>query len=499
MTLIFKGNDFKYELEAVCKLFFPVKTFNFFFADIETVPDLNGEDYCYIARQKRRANTLLSVYAKIGGKRYALTEIVDNGINDYDDTCEFILGKIMYRVLSHITGITPKWGILTGVRPVKLVNKLMKTGMTRDEIQNLLKTKYLMSEEKINIAYATAKNQEDIMSGVDERSFSLYVSIPFCPTRCAYCSFVSQTVSSFKKLMPEYVKKLCQEIRYTASLVKDKGFTLDTVYFGGGTPTSIEAKDLDTIMKTIAECFDLSHLREYTVEAGRPDTITADKLKAIKQNGGTRVSINPQTMHDSVLEAIGRKHTVSEFLDSYSLAKSIGFDCVNVDLIAGLPTDTVNDFKETVESIIALQPENITIHALSIKRAADLMQDQRDVSSQVASDMIDYATTRLTEEGYLPYYLYRQKNQLGNQENIGWTKKGKASVYNITIMEEVQTIIAVGAGGSTKLVDLKNRELERFFNPKYPLEYLKHFEDMVIPRKEKAIALLGEMFNDKKE
>ncbi len=498
MTLIFQGNDFKYELEAVCKLFFPVKSFNFIFADTEPAPAKPEGDYCFITRIIGKSNTLLTVYASVNGITHSESEKLSNETIDFEDDCEFRLGRIMYRCLCKVTGITPKWGILTGVRPVKLVNKLIKAGYTENEIYHRMKTEYLVSDEKISVAYNTAKNQEEIMSAVGEKSFSLYVSIPFCPTRCAYCSFVSQTVASFKKLMPEYVKKLCEEIRYTASLVKDKGFTLDTVYFGGGTPTSIEACDLDKIMKTIAECFDLSHLREYTVEAGRPDTITAEKLRVIKENGGTRVSINPQTMSDSVLEAIGRKHTVAEFLDSFALARNTDFDCVNVDLIAGLPTDTIDSFKNTIESIIALQPENITIHALSIKRAADLMQDQRDVSSALASDMIDYATARLTETGYLPYYLYRQKNQLGNQENIGWTKPNKASVYNITIMEEVQTIIAVGAGGSTKLVDLKNHELERFFNPKYPLEYLKHFDDMVIPRKEKAIALLGEMFNEEK-
>ncbi len=496
MTLIFKGNDFKYELEAVCKLFFPIKSFSFIFADTEELPKSIEGDHCHIIREKGSNTTILSVLAVINGSEYLEEETLSNIGDNYEDDCEFRLGRIMYRCLCRATGITPKWGILTGVRPVKLVNKLIKSGRDEEDIRTRLKTEYLLSDEKINLAFNTAKNQEEIMSAVGENSFSLYVSIPFCPTRCAYCSFVSQTVSSFKKLMPEYVKKLCEEIRYTADLVKDKNLTLDTVYFGGGTPTSIEARDLELIMKTVAECFDLSNLREYTVEAGRPDTITEEKLRVIKQNGGTRVSINPQTMHDSVLEAIGRKHTVAEFLSSYNLAKKVGFDCINVDLIAGLPTDTLDGFKLTVESIIALQPDNVTIHALSIKRAADLMQDQRDVSSFLASHMIDYATERLTEEDFLPYYLYRQKNQLGNQENIGWTKKGKASVYNITIMEEVQTIIAVGAGGSTKLVDLKHHELERFFNPKYPLEYIKHFDDMVLPRKENAVKLLGEMFND---
>lgn len=495
MTLIFKGNDCKYETEAVCKLFFPVESFDFIFDGDDDSCVLG--DRCVISREKGEKTTALSVTSFIGDKKSFVSETVENDVDDYDNDCEFRLGRLLYRSLCEVTDVKPKWGILTGVRPVKLVNKLIKSGLSDEMINKKLKEEYLISDEKISIGLSTAKNQEEIMSRVTNRSFSLYVSIPFCPTRCAYCSFVSQTVSSFKKLMPEYVKKLCEEIKYTASLIKGKGFTLDTVYFGGGTPTSIEACDLKMIMLTIAESFDLSDIREYTVEAGRPDTITYEKLAAIKEMGASRVSINPQTMHDSVLKAIGRNHTVSEFLESYELASKIGFDCKNIDLIAGLPTDTLEGFKETVESVIALQAENVTIHALSIKRAADLMQQKRDeINSKTAEAMIDYATTRLSEEGYLPYYLYRQKNQVGNQENIGWTKKGKASVYNITIMEEVQTIIAVGAGGSTKIVDLENHRLERFFNPKYPLEYLKHFDDTVIPRKEAAARLLEEYFNE---
>lgn len=296
--------------------------------------------------------------------------------------------------------------------------------------------------------------------------------------------------------MPDYVAKLCEEIKYTASLVKQYDLTLDTVYFGGGTPTSIEAEDLDIICRTIAENFDTTHLREYCIEAGRPDTITEEKLRVIKAHGCDRISINPQTMHDHVLETIGRKHTVKQFIDSYALAREVGFNAVNVDLIAGLPADSLEGFKQTVESVIALQPENITIHALSIKRAADLMQNSDSVDASCAEDMITYATNRLLESGYEPYYLYRQKNQLGNQENIGWTKPGYAGIYNINIMEEVQTIIAVGAGGSTKLVDLDGGELERFFNPKYPLDYLRLY-DTVTKRKEEAAALLNKMLNEK--
>lgn len=487
MTLIFSGNSFKYELEAVCKLFFPVEGFNFIFLDDASQNGQKPEgDYAFVCRIEGVKNAMLSVFASVNGRGAIEKGRVPMDENDYENDCEFRLGRLLFKCLSKLTGKYPEWGILTGVRPVKLINKLRNSGLSYDEIKLRLETEYLMTDEKINIGYKTALNQDKIISKIPKRSFSLYISIPFCPTRCAYCSFVSQTVSSFKKLMPEYVDKLCEEIRYTANLVKNSGFTLDTVYFGGGTPTSLEADDLERIMKTVAECFDTSHLREYTVEAGRPDTVTLEKLNVIKNNGGNRISVNPQTIHNTVLKEIGRAHTAEQFFESYKLAKAIGYRAVNVDLIADLPTDTYDGFKETVESIIALQPENITVHALSIKRASDLMQTRQASDDELAESMIKYATERLFESGYEPYYLYRQKNQLGNQENIGWTKPGLGGIYNVNIMEEVQTIIAVGAGGTTKIID---GGFERFFNPKYPLEYIKHF-DTVLERKYSAVKLL---------
>lgn len=487
MTLIFSGNDFKYELEAVCKLFLPVESFSFIFLDRN--PDANQKpegDYCFITRIKGVKSSMLSVFASYSGKGAIEKERLDNGVSEYERKCEFILGRLLFKSLSKLTGKYPEWGILTGVRPIKLINKLRANGYDYQQLNDYLKTEYLMTDEKIDIGYKTALNQDAIVSKMPKKSFSLYVSIPFCPTRCAYCSFVSQTVSAFKKLIPEYVEKLCREIEYTSELVKGTGFVLDTVYFGGGTPTSLEAKDLDRIMKTVTACFDTSNLREYTVEAGRPDTVTIDKLKCIKNNGGDRVSVNPQTIHDSVLEAIGRKHTAEQFYNSYLLAKDIGFKAINVDLIAGLPTDTYEGFIESLDKMIELDPENITIHALSIKRASDLMQDRQVTDDLATERMIKYANSRLFESGYEPYYLYRQKNQLGNQENIGWTKRGLGGIYNINIMEEVQTIIAVGAGATTKIID---GGFERFYNPKYPLEYIKNFET-VLKRKEEAARLL---------
>lgn len=489
MTLIFSGNNFKYELEAVCKLFFPVESFNFVFSDDSAQSNFKPDgDYCFICRIKGLKSTMLSVFTSVNGRGVSEYERIVNDSESYEDDCEFALGRLLYKSLSKNTGIVPEWGVLTGVRPVKLINKLRGEGLSFDEISEHLKSKYLVTDQKIRIGYETAVNQDSVINEMPSNSYSLYVSIPFCPTRCSYCSFISQTVSSFKKLMPEYVDKLCEEIRYTADLLRSKGIILDSVYFGGGTPTSLEVSDLDRIMKVVSESFDMSRIREYTVEAGRPDTITKEKLDVIKKNGGTRVSINPQTIHQSVLDAIGRRHTVEQFYSSFEIAKEADFREINVDLIAGLPTDTLDGFKESVESVIGLQPENITVHALSIKRASDLMKSYDFTKEVVAEDMIRYATSRLLESGYSPYYLYRQKNQVGNQENIGWTKPGGAGIYNINIMEEVQTIIAVGAGATTKIV---GKEMERFYNPKYPLDYIKSFET-VLNRKASAAALISD-------
>lgn len=487
MTLIFSGNSFKYELEAVCKLFFPVESFNFIFLDDNEndAPRPEG-DYCFICRIKGVKTTMLSVFSSVGGRGVSQYERIDNGSEEYETDCEFALGRLLYKSLSKNTGILPEWGVLTGVRPVKLINKLRSQGLDYGEIERRLKNKYLVTDEKIKIGYETALNQDEIIGNMPKNSYSLYVSIPFCPTRCIYCSFISQTVKSFKKLMPEYVDKLCREIEYTAKLLECKGLALDTVYFGGGTPTSLDADDLDRIMEKISSSFDLSHLREYTVEAGRPDTVDERKLEVILNNGAGRVSVNPQTLNQSVLDAIGRRHTVEMFYDSFNLAKKAGFRAINVDLIAGLPNDTQESFENSLKSIISLQPENITVHALSIKRASDLMKNYRSDGAKEAESMIKYAGRTLFDCGYTPYYLYRQKNQLGNQENIGWSKPGFAGIYNVNIMEEVQTIIAVGAGATTKIVGCG---IERFFNPKYPLDYIKNFET-VLKRKEEAASLI---------
>ena len=474
MTLILSGNDYKYELEGVLKLFIPATQFTHISSDkIET-----EDDFVFVRQKITKNKVLLYVICRYNGKTAHKASMINR---DEEIDKELHLSRLLYEALFRITAIRPKWGVLTGIRPVKRVNTWLSEGVGRDEIYDRLENEYLCSREKCDIAYSTAMTQQHILDTLDKKSFSLYVNIPFCPTRCSYCSFISQTIDSGRRIIPEYIDKMCREIRHIALLTKELGLKLDTVYFGGGTPTSLEASQLGAIMKCIEYSFDMSFVREYTVEAGRPDTITEEKLRTIKENGCTRISINPQSLDPKVLEAIGRSHSVEQFYDSFELARKIGFSCINTDVIAGLPEDTVEGFKNTVDNIINLSPENFTVHTLSIKRAALLNQGDKTVLKNPTDDMVDNATNKLMAEGYLPYYLYRQKNMVGNLENIGWAKPGFESLYNIYIMEEVQTILAVGAGASTKLVDHPGR-LERIFNYKFPLEYNKHF-DLMISRK----------------
>lgn len=490
MTLVFVGHSFRYELEAVMKLFLPVESFQFITADLLSgIPKVEG-DCAVVSRIVFSGMADLTAEVNFKGKSRIESEKIPLNANEYEQSCELILCRLMFLCLKDLTGISPPWGVLTGVRPVKLISRLLKSGMSGESIRRRMEHAYYVSPKKIDLCLETAKNQEKCLKRLPKKSASLYVSIPFCPSRCAYCSFVSQTVAASLRLIPEYIERLCDEISYTASLFNALGLRLDTVYFGGGTPTAVSASDIDIVMKTVSREFDLSTLREYTVEAGRPDTIDREKLSIILSNGGNRISVNPQTVQDSVLDKIGRKHTAAQFLESYSLARSMNFNAINVDLIAGLPSDSLSGFNDSLSKIIELGPENITVHTLSIKRSADIrFDDNICLSPDITALMIESADDQLESAGYLPYYLYRQKNQLSNLENVGWEKGGHPGIYNINMMEEVQSVIAVGAGGSTKTVAGQDN-IERFYNPKYPLEYIKRFDETVIPRKKEAFLRL---------
>ncbi len=467
MTLIFHNHKFQYEIERLFRSFFPpVKI-----ALSTDIADAKG-DFCLTQRITEGERIAISVELQAGGESYRFAKLTAADTPEKEQ--ERIMSVLLFKLLREYTGKDMPWGILTGVRPVKLLSNY---GDGEAE------QKLLVSYEKVELARTINRIQHPMIQAIPKNSYSLYVSIPFCPTRCSYCSFVSHSVDKAAARMDEYVSRLCEELLQTADIAKQLGLQLDTIYFGGGTPTTLSAEQLKRLFDKL-DCFDLSHLREFTVEAGRPDTITREKLLAIKAAGADRISVNPQTMRDSVLEAIGRRHTAAQTEQAYALAREVGFHCINMDLIAGLPTDDYEGFRYSLDRVRELAPENITVHSLSLKRAATLFHEQDRRISAGAAEMIDYTHKSLREDGYAPYYLYRQKNTADNQENTGYALPETESLYNMYIMEELQTILAVGAGASTKLVDTDGGRIVRLTNHKFPYEYLDRFNDIQLKKTE---------------
>ena len=494
MTIYFCGQDFKYEIEGVCKLFFPLVRFTHVYNAPETAKD--SADYVHTLRRREEAETLLRVAVQLDGEKTVRETSIPNEQERYDNECERMLCVLLYRILEARIGVSPRWGILTGVRPVNIIQRERLTGKSDAEIAAWLSEKYLVSAEKLKLAFLTADTQEPMLRSMKPRSFSLYIAIPFCVSRCSYCSFVSHAITTKKATdkVDDYVLLLCRELEKAAEVAKDEGLTLDTIYIGGGTPTALSAQQLKTVADTVGRCFDVSAAREYTIEAGRADTITEEKLRVIKEAGATRISINPQTFEDAVLQNIGRKHTAKQAEESFLLARRMGFSLVNMDFIAGLPGDTCEGFCRSIDKALSLDPENITVHTLSIKRSADLFQEsamREYVRSDITGRMTEYAQKALIEAGYRPYYLYRQKNTVGNLENVGYAKPRTESLYNIYIMDEIQSIIACGAGGVTKLVGLGKNPIERIFNYKYHFEYIDRFDE-ILNRKDRLHELCAE-------
>ena len=375
------------------------------------------------------------------------------------------------------------WGTLTGIRPTKIVMEMLENDMSLEDIKKHLKEVYLVSDKRIKLCTDTAKNEFNILKKIDYKNgYSLYIGIPFCPTRCLYCSFTSYSIAQWKKDTDTYVEALCKELLAVSKMYKGK--KLQTIYMGGGTPTSLEGYQLTEILDTVKANFDLSNLLELTVEAGRPDSITKEKLIALKASGVNRISVNPQTMQQKTLDLIGRKHTTEDIYNSFRLAREAGFTNINMDFIIGLNGETLSDIKDSFIKVKELAPESITIHSLALKRAAGLnTENKREImDNELMLAMIDVATNTCNELGLKPYYLYRQKNMAGNLENIGFSKPDKECLYNILIMEEKQTIIACGAGTSSKIV-FEDGRIERIENVKDPKLYIERLDEM-IKRKE---------------
>ena len=468
-----------YELEAITRMFLPERRVIFSQDPPEEKEEAvlvetryPGDRCCFRVELRLEGNT-----AFLEGESAA-------------DAAESELGvcRLLYQLLCRRTGRSIQWGILTGIRPVKLVRKMRQDGLSEEEIMTRLTRDYLVSSSKARLCLETDRIQEPVIASALPHGYSLYLSIPFCPSRCSYCSFVSHSIEKTWKLIPEYLEKLEEELRRTAEIAMEKGMVLQSVYMGGGTPTVLTASQLDRLLGRVGEWFDLSQCQEFTVEAGRPDTIDQEKLEVLRRRGTDRISINTQSLNDHILETVGRKHTVADFLRAYKSAKEFDFTAINVDLIAGLTGETPDSFRESLDRVMALEPENITVHSLTVKRAAELREEKalhlKDPSP--VAEMVDYSQQALARGGWLPYYMYRQKSTVDSLENVGFARPGTLCRYNIFIMDETHTILSVGGGGVTKLVLPEDGGIHRIFNYKYPYEYLSRF-DQVLARKEEIL------------
>ena len=487
MNLVIKGHSFLYETENLLRVFFPTEK-------IESTGERTAEEKYIITSMvfsEDRADIEITLCLKEEKTESLSVYLKDKDENESDETfLERSLEVFLYGILCKETGYTPPWGILTGVRPAKLMSGLL-TEMDENKAKDYFRNTLCVSEEKTNLAYTVSQKEEPIINKSEDNSFSLYVSVPFCPTRCSYCSFVSHSNESAKKLMPQYTELLVKEIEETARITKELGLKLETVYIGGGTPTALDEENLKKVTDALSSSFPMDTVREYTIEAGRPDSTTREKLRIIKNAGATRISINPQTFNDSVLCEIGRKHTAKQTEEAMLLAREEGFTNINMDLIAGLPTDTYESFQNSLQKVLSFDAENITVHTLALKRSSTLVtEDKRKGSADLATEMLSYTYKTLTEKGYKPYYMYRQQKCLGNLENVGWAKEGYECEYNVYMMEETHTVLAVGAGAVIKLRNPKTKEIERIFNYKYPYEYISGFEE-IISRKKR----IGEFYN----
>ena len=399
------------------------------------------------------------------------------------------LQQSYYKAATQLLPTLPPWGALAGVRPTKITTKHLLEGGTRQSADKLLQDVYYVTPDRRTLAIDCSESTVAAANLLQDNDISLYVGIPFCPTRCAYCSFVSRSIGKRTELMDPYLQALAREMEITGKLMANSGKTVRTIYIGGGTPTTLTSPQMATLLDTIRDSFDLSRCIEFTVEGGRPDTLDAEKLKTIARHGADRMSINPQSMVDTVLRASGRPHKAADVLRSYQEAVDAGYKAINMDLIAGLPTDTQEGFRHSLDTVAALNPANITVHTLALKKGADLFEQRDNLSSaEDVTAMVAYANETLRSLGYKPYYLYRQKYMSGSFENVGWSRDDLDCLYNIYMMEEVHTIVSLGGGGMNK-VNLPGGKLQRFHNPKFPEQYIEQI-DSVLRQKEELFELM---------
>lgn len=481
--------SFQYDLHSLIKAFYPEQ-------EVKVIPEgepQQDELYVKAVFYDERMEVVLAANTDGAKKQYTNLLDVDKitgddettGVHLYKNSCKLAL----YHDLCDYTGKTLPWGNLTGIRPTKLPMGMLEEGMKDEEIIQKLQKTHAVSDEKAALSLDIAKREKALLDRIHyQDGYSLYIGIPFCPTTCLYCSFTSYPIAIWRAKMQEYLEALYKEIQYISEAYKDK--ILDTVYIGGGTPTTLEAEDLEWLLSRVRASFDWSEVKEFTVEAGRADSITKEKLEVLKKYGVTRISVNPQTMKDETLKAIGRRHTVQQVKDAYALAREVGFDNINMDIILGLPGELEEDVEHTIDEIKKLNPDSLTVHSLAIKRASKLSQwiEENGIETLRNTDTtMEIAAAGARGMQMQPYYLYRQKNMSGNFENVGYAREGKYGIYNILIMEEVQTIVALGAGSITKRVFPDGR-IERCDNVKDVALYIEKIDEM-IERKRKLLGM----------
>ena len=462
-----------YYFQTLCLLYFPGEKFK------EGFESENFASF-YLSKTEGETNIVEAKVVLASGERKAFGEFSSAyepviPINDEFYAMNAV-GKAFLEAGRKLFGFDLPWGYITGLRPVKRAKFYLDRGYSPTQVIELFNRDYDVSLEKSTLSVETALVQQKMLADIKENDCGLYVSIPFCPTRCDYCSFVSYSNAKLFSLIPDYLEKLMCDIRDTSEMIKNLGMRVRSVYIGGGTPSILEPDQIERLLSCINENVDIKVDTEYTFEAGRPDTVTPEKLIAVKSGGVRRISINPQTTSDKVLNAIGRKHTSNRFFEAAHQALAMGFDCINGDLIAGLPEDTEETFMKSLDDVINLGFDNVTVHTLSIKNAANMRfsgDGFYDPQGDFARESVKYARTRLADAGYKPYYLYRQKNTVGNAENTGYTLEGKENLYNVLMMEEHSTVFACGAGAITKLVSPDRKDILRHAFPKYPFEYLR--------------------------
>ncbi len=467
----------KYYVQTLSMIFFPGEHFGEK-SDID-----NGDEKPSLYVRSEETEGVIQAYARVEwqGKvceaNYSAEQIDGR---THERTLKLAVGGAVLEAIGELMGYRPAWGMMIGVRPSKVASEMLNMGMSKTRVKKRLTTDYLVIPKKAALATDIAVTEKRIVGAPSPKDCSVYISIPFCPSRCTYCSFVSYTSKRLLSLIPQYLERLKDDIRENFELIERLGLRVRTVYIGGGTPTILSEDQLRELLSHIASLTDVSVLDEYTMEAGRPDTINAEKMKIAKEYGVTRVSVNPQSLCDEILCGIGRNHSVEEFYRAYEDARRADLKTVNVDLIAGLPGDNFRRFSATMDGILQLDPQNITVHTFCVKKSAEILRLNSDVYSVRGGDAgkcVDYSQIKAHQAGYIPYYMYRQKNTVGNYENVGFSKPGYEGLYNIYMMEEIHSIFAAGAGAVTKLVDLtgaseSRRTIERLFHQKYPYEYL---------------------------